>query len=180
MPDTPTPAPTATSTPTPSPKPATPTPTAKPNTPTPTEAPPTPTAKPNTPTPTEVPPTPTPTPIPQPDIDINTYVAQLERTHIVPFLNGYSIESRSITASGKYVSGYEDYKVKYTCIKGEGKKVTFYFYTTCMSYNATAVKDEIYFDEIKVRVYIDGDGGSYWSTAATFTGVQGLASHITE
>ena len=165
--DTPTPTPAPTDTPTPEPTDTpTPAPTDTP-TPEPTETP--------TPEPTD---TPTPTPTKVPDVDMTTYVNQLEATHIKPFLAGYTIESRSITASGKWLSGYEEYKVKYVCKKGDEMKLSFFFYVTPIKYDVAVTKDDVYYDWIQSQKYVDDDGFCYWEIISTYDGARGLTGHI--
>jgi hypothetical protein len=142
------------------------------DTPTPTTAPAAPTL---TPVPTD---TPTPTPTKVPDFDMTTYVNQLEATHIKPFLQGYQIESRSITATGKWLSEYEEYKVKYVCKKGDEMKLSFFFYVTPIKYDVGVTKDDVYIDWMQIQRYIDDDGFCYWEIVSTHDGVRGLTGLV--
>jgi hypothetical protein len=147
----------------------TPTPTAKPNTPTPTEEP--------TPTPTEEP-TKAPTPTVEP-VNIDTYVSQLQQTHIVPFLNGYSIESRKVIGTGRFSGGNESFLVEYVCTNGSNKRAYIGFYTNVTIYDTKVVADEIIFHYIQLQTFVDlGDGFTYWDITSDYEEVMGLASHL--
>ena len=95
----------------------------------------------------------------------------------MPFLNGYSIASRSITPTGKYTSGYEDFKVLYELKKGEEKKAQVVFYATVIAYNADVVSDEIYFQYVVCEIFVDDDGFTYWEEISNSSG-KGLASRL--
>lgn len=180
------PIPTATAVPTTTPTQAptkTPTPTPKPtSTPTPTEEPtkaPTPTKEPTkVPAPTSEP-TKAPSPTIDPNIDIDTYVSQLQQTHIVPFLNGYSIESRKIIGTGRFSGGNESFLVEYTCTKGSDKRAYIGFYTNVVEYNSSKVADEIIYHYIQLQTYMDlGDGFTYWDITADYENICGLANYL--
>ena len=106
-------------------------------------------------------------------------MSQLQQTHIVPFLNGYNIESKKIIGTGRYTEGNEDYLVEYTLTKGSDKRAYIGFYATVVEYNSGKVSDEILFHYIQLQTYVDlGDGFTYWDITADYSVVRGLAKYL--
>ena len=74
------------------------------------------------------------------------FFEELEKTHIEPFLNGYTIYKRFIYLTGRTCYGYPEYGVKYMYHKGEFVLTLELCPMTRMSWDVTRIADNLVYE----------------------------------